>query len=143
MAESARQCVEKDRKHKKTISTDMLDAVPVVLNSMLGASTSLASDELVKYLCLFFRRFPKMLMDVMTETIRQDPQMRKVFFSRLVDVHQLERGMLMQNVQLKFGGKIPDKRWKLKFSPILQASVQYCFIFRLTAIHYTCFSVLF
>lgn len=105
----------------------MLDELPDVIRSMLCGSNNATDHELVQHLCLFFRRFPKLLMDVISETISKDAEMRKVFFSNLVDVDALKRGVLLQNVQLKYGGKIPNSRWQLKFSPILQGTVSFTF----------------
>jgi len=119
----ATSCVAKDIQHGKVISTTLLDIIPEVLSSMLGGNRNISRDELIRHLSSYFRRNAKLLVDIIGDTIAQDPTMRKVIFSSLVDVHAIERGLLLQNVQLKYGGRIPNKRWKLKFSPVLQATV--------------------
>ena len=125
LEESHRHSISQDKRRRRVINTVLHDQVPDLLRSMLCGSSDANELQLAKHMCVVFRRYPQLLMSIINETIRQDPDMRKVFFSALVDIGQLERGLMLQNVQLKYGGKIPDRRWKLKFSPVLQSTVSF------------------
>lgn len=141
----ARRNAIKTRREQNRYETQVLDLVKPTLKTILCGqsnwsdsnsekSTNGGEDEhmdsdadsaahFTHRLSQFFCREPMLLQSVLKHIVKEKPKARKVFFHGLFDVRAIEEGILHQNVALKNGGKIPDKRWTLKFSPIFQHSV--------------------
>lgn len=94
---------------------------------MIGKNVENEQDRelLVNALASWFKREPHWLQLTLRKLIDQDPDMRKILFSIMVDVPQVHQIFTEQNLCLKYGGRIPDKRWRMQFSPILQRSVEF------------------
>lgn len=92
-------------------------------NSNDDANKKSRTSHFVHKLSEFFCTEPRLLKDVVEHTVEEKPKMRNVLFNAMFDVPKLEQACLQQMVALKHGGKIPDRRWKLKFSPIFQNAV--------------------
>ena len=111
----------------KYVNTNKMDTVTDLLHIFfVGKAVESAEEQavFVNNFAAYFRREPHLLQCILRDTIEADPRMRKVFFSALVDNGRVQDALLKQSVALKYGGKIPDSRWKLQFSPILQYTVQ-------------------
>lgn len=124
LEESVKGMLAADARSKRKRHIKMLDAVPGVVATMICGSSNHSREDIIKSFATVFRRFPKILMDVIRTLVEDDARMKKVFLSALVDINEVERAFLLQNVQLKYGGKVPNKRWILKMSPVLRATVQ-------------------
>tara|TARA_B100002049_G_C16014878_1_gene347527 strand:+ start:414 stop:896 length:483 start_codon:yes stop_codon:yes gene_type:complete len=106
-----------------------LDVITDILHAFLcGKTVQSESDaELFKNnLAAYFRREPKLLHSIIQDIVQAEPRMRRVLFSAIADVHKVEEMTLRQNIALKFGGNVSDKKWKEHFSPLLQATVSLC-----------------
>ncbi len=97
----------------------------VVERLMIGKRVANAKDAslFINHLAAWFTREPHLLQSVLRDLISADPRMRKVLFSVMVDVPQVENLFAQQNLSLKYGGRIPQRRWSEQFSPILTRTV--------------------
>lgn len=79
----------------------------------------------VSRLSVFFRRQPKLLVDLLQDTVDQKSALRPVLLNALMDVEAIEQAMVTQYVLLKHGGRVSDSRWTQKFSPVIQETVRF------------------
>jgi len=114
-------------RNRTAVDHNKMDTVTDLLQIfMIGKAVQSAEDQavFVNNLAAYFRREPHLLQCILRDTIESDPRMRNVFFSVLVDNQKLQKTIARQNLSLKFGGQISDRRWKLQFSPCLQTTVE-------------------
>lgn len=85
---------------------------------------------------IFFRREPKLLIDILKRTVHRFQDLRSAILNTTMDITEVEKAWQKQCMLLKYGGRIPDMRWKMKFSPILQETV--CVRHVLLIVHLMC-----
>lgn len=85
--------------------------------------TDKSYHSFVQQMCAYYRRQPKLLPDILAETIKLQPDLHRILARGLFDLKRVEQAFDNQNVQLKYGGRVPCARWQKQFSPILQETV--------------------
>ena len=109
------------------ISIDLLDFLEKLLQCALIGKVATGEeehDQFVRHLSAFFRRHSALLIQTLKQMVEQNPSMRKVIVASMLNISEVNRQMLKQQVSMKFGGKIPDKRWKICFVPMLRQTVK-------------------